>query len=327
MPNKVQKMQKTIFKKRKSKISAIKTITFIMAFIPIVILVAIIISLLLNSRTAIHTGGWSLFSAKFDASSRLYGLLPAVWGTFLVILVAMIIAAPVSLFLAILANDFSIGFLGTAVRWALGVLSGIPSIIFAAMAPVFFASFIWPKFAGKGLTETALLKIAQYSTLPLNGSTLLGGILLSLLIIPFLSPLMDDAIKSVPHTFKEASFSLGADRWHTLINVTLPSAISGISSALMLGILTALGESVIVAFAIGFEADKIPVPLFDILKKTAPLTSSIVGFSAGGFSPIQNGTLLTSIGNFAGLILLVVAFVFLGISTYLQIRFKKRFIP
>ncbi len=324
-------MQKEIIiTKRKTKMSGIKIITFILAFIPIVALLAIILSLILSSRIAIHTAGWTLFSTKFNTSTidptkRTYGLLSAVWGTVLVVLVAMIIATPVSLFLAILANDFSIGFLSTIVRWALGVLSGIPPIIFAAMAPIFFELFIWPKFAGKGLTEPVLLKMASYSTLPLNGSTLLGGILLSLLIIPFLAPLIDDAIKNVPHSFKEASFSLGADRWHTLINVTLPSAISGISSALMLGILTALGESMIVAFAIGFQVGKIPSPLFDILKSTAPLTTTIVGFSAGGFSPVSNGSLLTSIGNFAGLILLLVAFIILGISTYLQSRFKKRF--
>jgi phosphate transport system permease protein len=318
-------MQKDIIiETRKSSASGIKIVSFILAFIPIVALAAIILSLVLNSWVAMHTGGWSLFSTTFDPANKSYGLLPAVWGTFLVVLVAMIIAAPVSLFLAVLANDFSISFLSTILRWTLGVLSGIPPIIYAAMTPIFFELFIWPKFAGKGLPEPVLLKMASYSTLPLNGSTLLGGILLSLLIIPFLAPLMDDAIRNVPYSLKEASFSLGANRWHTLISVTLPSAISGISSALMLGILTAMGESMIVAFAIGFQIDKMPKPLFDILKSTAPLTTAIVGFSAGGFSPVQSSPLLTSIGNFAGLMLLLGALAILGISTYLQSRFKKR---
>jgi ABC-type phosphate transport system permease subunit len=92
----------------------------------------------------------------------------------------------------------------------------------------------------------------------------------------------------------------------------------------MLGILTAMGESMIVAFAIGFEVGSIPNPLFDILKSTAPLTTAIVGFSAGGFSPVQSSPLLTSVGNFAGLILMLVALIILGISTVLQGRFKKR---
>jgi len=320
-------MQKnTIINQRKSKLSGIKIITFVLALIPILALLAIILSLVLNSRLAIHTAGLSLFSTNYNPGiGGSYGLMPAVWGTVLVVLVAMIIAAPVSLFLAVLANDFSFGFLGAIIRWMIGILSGIPPIIFAALTPVFFNFFIWPKFAGKGLTETILLKMTQYSNLPLNGSTLLGGILLSLLIIPFLTPLLDDAIKNVPYSLKEASFSLGADRWHTLVNVTLPSAVSGIGSALMLGVLTAMGEAVIVAFAIGFAIGKMPQPLFDILKRTAPLTTVIVGFSAGGFSPISNGALLTSIGNFAGLMLLMVAFVILGVSTYLQSRFKKRF--
>ena len=318
-------MQKSvILEKRKSTLSGLKIVTFIMAFIPMAALVLIILNLVLNSRLAIHTAGWSLFSTTFDPAKGSYGLLPAIWGTFLVVLVAMIIAAPVALFLAILANDFSTGFLSTIVRWALGILSGIPPIIFAAMAPVFFSLFIWPKFAGKGLSEPDLLKMAPYSTLPLNGSTLLGGILLALLIIPFLAPLIDDAIKNVPLSLKEASFSLGANRWHTLMRVTLPAAISGISSALMLSLLTAMGESMIVAFAIGFQVNKIPGPLFDILKNAAPLTAAIVGFSAAGFTRVSSGPLLHSMGNFARSVLLAGSFHNLGISTYLQGKFRKR---
>ena len=150
--------------------------------------------------------------------------------------------------------------------------------------------------------------MVSYNTLPLDGSTLLGGILLALLIIPFLAPLLDDAVKSVPHSLKEASFSLGASRWHTLIRVTLPSAISGISSALMLGILTAVGESIIMAFAVGFQINTIPAPFFDILNRAAPLTTAIVRFSAGGFSRDSSNPLIQSIGYFAGLLLLLFSF-------------------
>jgi len=310
---------------RKSIPSVIKIAAMILALIPVVALLAIITSLALNSSKAIKTAGWGLLTTTFNPAGGQYGLLPAMWGTFLVVLVAMVIAAPVSLFLAILANDFSIGFLGTIIRWTMGILSGIPPIIYAAMAPVFFVVFIGPKFAGAGLPEATILKMTQYSDLPINGSTLLGGILISLLLIPFLSPLLDDAIKNVPYSLKEASFSLGADRWHTLTHVILPAAVSGISSALMLGVLTGMGEAMIVAFAIGFEIGKIPQPLFDILKSTAPLTTVIVGFSAGGFSLDLSGPLLTSIGNFAGLVLLLLSFAILGVSTYLQSRFKNRF--
>jgi len=96
-------------------------------------------SLVLNSRVAIHTAGWSLLSDTYKPGFQgSYGLLGAVWGTFLITLVAIIIATPVSLFLAVLANDFSIGFLECNYTLDIGeFLSGIPPIIFAAMAPVF----------------------------------------------------------------------------------------------------------------------------------------------------------------------------------------------
>ena len=159
--------------------------------------------------------------------------------------------------------------------------------------------------------------------LPYSNSTLLGGIMLSLLIIPFLAPLIDDAIKDVPHSLKEASMSLGASRWHTLKTVTLPYALSGITSACGLGILKAMGDVVIVGMVISFESS-LPSPLFDILKSTATLTSTGAGFS-GGFTQGAANPLRNSAANFTGLLLLVLAFIILALIPVLQKKFKKRY--
>jgi len=142
-----------------------------------------------------------------------------------------------------------------------------------------------------------------------------------------MAPLMDDAIHNVPHALKEASLSLGADRWHTLTAVTIPSALSGIGGAIELGILTALGETIIVAYAVGFMADNLPTPLFDILQRVAPLTSTIAGISAGNFTRAEGSALQNSLSNFIALLLLVMAFVILGIATYIQRRLNKRLSP
>ena len=314
-------MQKSFtVKKRNSSISTLKIITFILAMIPVVALLLIIVNLVARSMLAIDHQGWKLFSATFDGQNT-FGLLPALWGTFLVVILAMLIATPIAMMLAILSNDFTFGFMSTVVRWMNGVLSGIPPIIYAVMSIVFFRLFIWPKFAGEGIS---LAKLPPPSKLPLDGSTLLGGILLALLIIPLMAPLMDDAIQNVPGSLKEASLSLGANRWYTLTKITLPTAFSGITNAIMLGILTALGESMIVAYAIGFSSAKLPQPLFDILQRVAPLTSTIAGISAGNFSRAEGSALQLSVSNFIALLLMVIAFVVLGVATYIQRKFKTK---
>jgi phosphate transport system permease protein len=301
----------------------LKIATFIFAIIPLAALFLIILDLVLKSHLAVSMEGLKLFSTSFDAQKQ-FGLLPALWGTFLVTLIAMLIATPIALMLSVVANDFSFGFVSNIVRWTIGILSGIPPIIYAMMSATFIDLFILPKFGGQGMNTASL---PPPTMLPVDGSSLLGGILLALLIVPIMAPLMDDALQSVPHTLKEASLSLGADRWHTLTAVTIPSALSGIGGAIELGILTALGETIIVAYAVGFMADSLPKPLFDILQKVAPLTSTIAGVSAGNFTRAEGSALQNSISNFIALLLLAMAFVILGIATYIQRRLHKRLNP
>jgi phosphate transport system permease protein len=303
----------------------------ILAMIPVAALILITINLVIGSSHAIGTLGFRLFSSQFAPSpetppifvNRLsYGLLPALWGTFMVVLIAMLFAFPVSMAFAILANDFSFGWINTLIRWIISFLSGIPPIIYAVMGSTFFLWFLWPKFQGKGLPVASL---PPPNMLPSDAScTLLGGFMLSLLIIPFMTPLLDDAIQNVPHSIKEASLALGANRWHTLTSVTIPYALPGVINASILGILTALGDAIIVAYTIGFGARTLPSPIYDILQRTSPLTSTIAGLSAGGLTQSQEtGPIGLSVGNFMGLLLLLAAFGLLGVSMYFQRKSRK----
>jgi phosphate transport system permease protein len=309
----------------------------ILAFIPVVVLILIALHLVIGSATAIGTLGTRLFSNLFapspetpsaipvNANTLAYGILPALWGTVLVVVISILIAFPVSLAFAILANDFSFGFVNHIIRWIMGFLSGIPPIIYAIMGTSFFLWFFWPKFQGKGLP---LASLPPPNMLPSDAScNLLGGLMLSFLIVPFMAPLLDDAIHAVPGMFKEASFSLGANRWHTLKSVTIPYALPAIINALILGILTAMGEAIIVAYTIGFGSRTLPSPIFDLLQRTAPLTSTIAGLSAGSLtgSPTA-GPVGQSVGSFMGLLLLIMAFIILGASTYLQRKWKSRLV-
>ena len=304
------------------------------AFIPLCLLAMIVVLLVINSWQAITKiglfGNGALFSTHisgvFTNALGMYGIVPAILGTVLVVLISMGIAVPVSMAMAVFASEFTLGFIGKGMRTLLGVLGGIPSIIYALMSIVFAQIFMIPKFTGAGLAGNQLPPPGMYwwspGSMPFSSSTLLGGIMLSMLIIPFLAPLFDDAIQEVPNSLKEASLSLGASRWHTLKNVTIPYAFSSIISASGLGILKAMGDVVIVGMVISFESG-LPTPLFDVLEKTATLTSTGAGFS-GGFSQGAYNPLRNSAANFTGLVLLIFAFAILALLTFLQKNLKRK---
>ena len=309
--------------------------SLILALMPVSILVFIVVSLVLGSLLAIDEMGLeTLFSTEFSGTyttgERIYGLIPAIWGTVLTVVIAIAIALPVSLAMAVFSSEFPLGILGRAMRGILGVLSSIPPIVYALMAWGFVELFMITKFTGAGLEEIPPPGMTWWNlgTLPTQtaggNSTLLGGILLALLVIPFMAPLIDDAIRNVPQSLKEGSLALGADRWRTLMKVTLPLAMSGIISATALGALKAIGDVLIVSWVIGYESG-LPNPLWDILEKTATLTSTGAGLGGGFEYSGGCSGLECSVAYFTGLLLLIMALAILAVEAFLQRRFKRRF--
>ncbi|MBT9163420.1 MAG: Phosphate transport system permease protein PstC [Chloroflexi bacterium] len=319
-----------------------RVISLIAAVIPVAVLAFIVVNLVLESIPAIRNVGLGemLFSTEFcgrlQAGRGLYGLVPALWGTFLAVVIAISLALPVSLAMAVFSSEFPLGFLGRGMRGILGLLSGIPPIVYAIGSGVLVRLFMIPNFAG-GFPRWGV-DVATELGLPLGylgaarsvpwgwpfgNSTLLGGMVLALLIIPFVAPLIHDAIENVPHGLKEASLALGANRWHTLIRVTLPLALSGIIAATALGALKAMGDVMIAGWVIGWAPRIMPVPLWDVLEASQPLTSTGAGL-VGLENPQSSGTEF-SVANFTGLLLLVMAFAIMGLTTLLQRKFWKRF--
>jgi phosphate transport system permease protein len=199
-------------------------------------------------------------------------------------------------------------------RDLLGLLSGIPPIIYAFVGFVFFIKVF-------SLLEGTLDSLAQ--------STITAGLLLALLVVPFMTPLMYDAIRNVPYELREASLALGASRWHTLKNVILPLAFPGIISAIGLGVLKSIGDLMIAYVAIGTRPF-IPDPAWDMAGNSAPLSSTGAGLAGGirAETTIVEGTrkwIEYSVSYFTALMLLVIALVVLGLVTFLQWRYRKRY--
>ena len=287
-------------------------LSLVLGIIPVLLLALIVGGLLWNSWHAIEGVGFAeLFSLEysyiFGRGQYMYGLLPAIIGTLVVTFIAIAIAFPISLAIAIFAAEYALGFIGKVLRGILGTLSGIPPVLYGLTAFLFYDLLLMPSFT------------------PHAKSPLLGGIVLSLLIIPFMAPLMDEAIRNVPLRLKEASLALGAGRWYTLTNTILPNAMPGIIAATGLGCLKAMGDLMVVAYACGREPS-IPSPWWDLLQNALVPVTTTAGALSGALLPAypcEGFSCATA--YFTGLLLLIMALVVLGITTVLQKWFQRRY--
>lgn len=166
-----------------------------------------------------------------------YGLIPLLLGSFNVALIALLIAAPISIFAALYTSTFAPKKIKEVVKPVVEILGGFPSVVIGFFALIIIASLAQQIF---GL---------QYRL-----NALVGGIALSLAIIPVIFTISEDALNAVPHSYIEASLALGAQKWETALFVVLPSAMPGIFAALLLGMGRAIGETMIVLMATGNAA-------------------------------------------------------------------------
>jgi ABC-type phosphate transport system permease subunit len=283
------------------------------------------------------------FSTIFSDGRGSYGLLPGIWGSVLVVAVSMSIAFPIALAMAVYASEFALGWTGKALRLTLGVLGGIPPIVYALMAVVFVAPFIRPKFTadftyssphpdklGVGADAWPTDGVPwnagafPWDASGANNSLILAGVLLALLVIPFIAPLIEDAIHNVASEPKEASLALGATRWYTLRRITLPKALPGIIGAAGIGTLKVMGDVMIVYLVIGFES-KLPSPLFDVLERTGPLTSTGAALVGGFNSPDACRGADCGVGYFTAMLLMFMAAAVIAATTLLQRYARRRF--
>ncbi|MGM0586537.1 MAG: phosphate ABC transporter permease subunit PstC, partial [Pseudomonadota bacterium] len=203
-----------------------------------------------------------VFEGKMDAEK--VGAMPLFAGTLLITLIAMLVAAPVGLFSAIYLSDFA----GPRVRaWAkpmLELLAGIPTVVYGFFAAITVAPFI------RSTGESLGLDVASESALA-------AGLVMGIMIIPFVSSLSDDVINAVPQSLREGSYGLGATKAETMRLVVLPAALPGIVSAILLGISRAVGETMIVVMAAGQGANLTANPLEAVTTVTVQIVALITG--------------------------------------------------
>jgi len=197
-------------------------------------------------------------------SSGLFGAVPLLVGTVLISFIAMCVAAPVGLLAAIYMSEYAHANIRAAVKPMLEILAGVPTVVYG-----FFAALtVAPLFREWG--EALGLSVASESALA-------AGLVMGIMIIPFVSSLSDDVISAVPQSMREGSYGLGATRSETIKKVIFPAALPGIVGGLLLAVSRAIGETMIVVMAAGLAANLTINPLQAVTTVTVQIVTLLVG--------------------------------------------------
>jgi phosphate transport system permease protein len=197
-------------------------------------------------------------------SSGAFGIIPLVTGTLLITFIAMLIAGPIGLFAAIYMAEYATPRFRAWAKPLLEILAGIPTVVLGFFAALSLAP--WVRTGGEALG----LNVASESALA-------AGIVMGMMIIPFVSSLSDDVINAVPQSLRDGSYGMGATHSETIKKVVLPAALPGIVSAFMLAISRAVGETMIVVMAAGLAANLTFNPLEAVTTFTVQIKTILVG--------------------------------------------------
>jgi phosphate transport system permease protein len=197
-------------------------------------------------------------------SSGAFGALPLFAGTALIAFIAMAIAVPVGLFSAIYLSEYASRRFRAITKPLLEVLAGIPTVVYGFFAALTVAPLL------RGLGESLGLEVASESALA-------AGLVMGIMIIPFVSSLADDMITAVPNAMRDGSYGLGATRSETIRKVVLPAALPGIVGGVLLAVSRAIGETMIVVMAAGLSANLTANPLEAVTTVTVQIVTLLVG--------------------------------------------------
>ena len=228
-------------------------LTALAAALPLLLL-AVAAELVASAWPAIHKFGWGfLWSSTWDPVNEVYGAAPMIFGTLVSSLIALVLAVPLALGVAIFLTEFAPKWIRNPIAFMVELLAAIPSVVYGlwgiyvlipflriAVVPVLRAVLGWtPVFSG-----------------PFYGNSMLaGGIILAIMIVPYIAAVSREVLLAVPETQREAALGLGATRWEAVWSAVLPYGRAGIIGAVMLGLGRALGETMAVTMVIGNRHD------------------------------------------------------------------------
>jgi len=293
-------------------------ITQFFALTVLIALLGIIVSLIINAWPALHKFGIGFFfTDEWDIINGEFGGLIAIYGTLATSLIALLIAVPLSFGIAVFLTELCPGPLRRPLGTAVELLAAVPSIIYGMFglfifAPI-FAEYIQPALAA---TLGQIPGLGILFSGAFNGIGILcAGLILAMMVLPFIASVMRDVFEIVPPVLKESAYGIGCTTWEVVRNVVLPYTKAGVIGGVMLGLGRALGETMAVTFVIG-NAHRLSASLF------AP-GNSIASTLANEFGEAELGPHYSSL--FAlGLALFMITFIVLAIAKWMLISMEKK---
>ncbi len=284
----------------------------------LLLLSGVMISLLVGSLPALRTFGLSFVTTeRWNPVTEKFGALAPIYGTLVTSFIAMLIAVPVGLMIAFFLTELCPPWLRRPIGIAIELLAGVPSIIYGIWGLFVFAPFLQETlqpFLIKTLGATPLIA-PLFAGPPYGIGMLSAGLILAIMVLPFVTSISRDVFEAVPGVLKEAAYGVGCTTWEVVRYVVLPYARVGVIGGVMLGLGRALGETMAVTFVIG-NAHRIYPSLL------APGTT-ISATIANEFTEAV-GDLYTSALIALGLILFVITFIVLAAARYLLLRIEHR---
>ena len=295
-----------------------RNVTLTFAFLVLALLVGILISLVIGALPSIKAFGWQFFTnSDWDPVSEKFGALVPIYGTLATSLIALLIGVPVSFGIALFLTELCPTWLKRPLGIAVELLAGIPSIIYGmwglfVFAPL-FADHVQPMLIDN-LGELPLVGFL-FQGAPMGIGIFTAGLILAIMIIPFIASVMRDVFEVVPTLLKESAYGLGSTTWEVVRYVVLPYTKTGVVGGIMLGLGRALGETMAVTFVIG-NSSNFATGLFEP-------GNSIASSLANEFAEASGDLYLSSLIQL-GLILFFITFVVLACSKILLLRLKKQ---
>ncbi|MCK6425418.1 MAG: phosphate ABC transporter permease subunit PstC [Burkholderiaceae bacterium] len=288
------------------------------AWLTLALLVGIIGSLVVGAAPAIEEYGLGfLTSSVWDPVENRYGGLVMIYGTLMTSLIALVIAVPVSFGIALFLTELSPKWLKRPLGTAIELLAAVPSIVYGMWGLLVFgpilATYVQQPLQ-KLLAGVPLLG-ALVSGPPVGIGILSAGIILAIMIIPYIAAVMRDVFEVTPPMLKESAYGLGSTTWEVVYRVVLPYTKAGVVGGIMLGLGRALGETMAVTFVIGNMNQLDSLSMFEAANS---ITSALANEFAEAGEGLHQASLI-----YLGLVLFFITFVVLALSKLMLAQMRK----
>ena len=289
------------------------------AWLTLALLAGILVSLMIGAMPAIREYGLSfLWHSEWDPVQNRYGGLVMIYGTLMTSFIALLIAVPVSFGIALFLTELSPLWLKRPLGTAIELLAAVPSIVYGMWGLLVFSPIL-SQYVQQPLQKVfhGVPLLGQlFSGPPVGIGLLSAGIILAIMVIPFIASVMRDVFEVTPPMLKESAYALGSTTWEVVWSVVLPYTKTGVVGGIMLGLGRAIGETMAVTFVIGNFNQLNSLSLFEAANSITSALANEFGEAAPG---LHQASLI-----YLGLVLFLITFIVLSISKILLQQLKKR---